>query len=547
MVNSDDFVFKQFDDTEVFRVEDNGDFDIAGGAGSTGVTVTSAGQITADGRIIIDNAIDATSTTDGSLQTDGGLSVTKDAIFGNDVSLLSDDAILNFGTNSDVKLTHIPDTALLLNDAIQLQFRDSDIHISSDTDGFMNIQANTGVNMNINNNDKLLITNTTSRFNTDILIQDGGDIGSVSDPDAISISSGGEVTFTGNTVMGSVDINGGTIDGTIIGGSSTADGTFAAIIGSSLDVSDGNITNVGSIACDSVVIDTAANGLDIVFGGVTTTNKITLTDNLADALNINEGGNSYMKFITSNSSEQIVFGKNSTFNGTTIADLGTVTTADINGGTIDGTTIGGTTPAVGSFTTINATTAIMQTGAVSNNVLYLESGVVKKIALANICFLKGTKITMSDKTQMNIEDLTLEDEVLTYNIETLSKIRKKKLVCKWESDNINGKFSKSSIRNIWINPTDSYLVINNKLKITKHHLIHFKRNNRFYFNFAEFLLIDDELFTDKGFYVKVSNIQEVKEDINVYNFEIEKDQTYFAENYLVHHYCKLCSGYANII
>ena len=27
---------------------------------------------------------------------------------------------------------------------------------------------------------------------------------------------------------------------------------------------------------------------------------------------------------------------NSTFNGTTIADLGTVTTADINGGTIDG-------------------------------------------------------------------------------------------------------------------------------------------------------------------------------------------------------------------
>ena len=30
-------------------------------------------------------------------------------------------------------------------------------------------------------------------------------------------------------------------------------------------------------------------------------------------------------FITTNSSEQIVFGKNSTFNGTTIADLGTVT------------------------------------------------------------------------------------------------------------------------------------------------------------------------------------------------------------------------------
>ena len=30
-VDSDDFVFKQFDGTEVFRVEDNGDFDVAGG------------------------------------------------------------------------------------------------------------------------------------------------------------------------------------------------------------------------------------------------------------------------------------------------------------------------------------------------------------------------------------------------------------------------------------------------------------------------------------------------------------------------------------
>ena len=39
----------------------------------------------------------------------------------------------------------------------------------------------------------------------------------------------------------------------------------------------------------------------------------------------------------------------------------------------------------------------------------------------------------------------------------------------------------------------------------------------------------------------------LNDKLNVYNFELDKDQTYFAENYLVHHYCKLCSGYANII
>lgn len=148
-------------------------------------------------------------------------------------------------------------------------------------------------------------------------------------------------TLTGTTV----DLNGGAIDGTTIGASSAAAGTFTSLNGTSLDVADGNITNVGDIDCDSISIADAASGLDINFGGDTGTNTISLTDNLASALDVTEGSNSYLKFTTTDSSEQIVVGKNSTFASTTIADLGTVTTADINGGTIDGTVIGGTTPA----------------------------------------------------------------------------------------------------------------------------------------------------------------------------------------------------------
>jgi len=49
------------------------------------------------------------------------------------------------------------------------------------------------------------------------------------------------------------------------------------------------------------------------------------------------------------------FSNNITFAGQTIADLGTVTTMDLNGGTIDGTVIGGTTAAAGTFTTLTAT------------------------------------------------------------------------------------------------------------------------------------------------------------------------------------------------
>ena len=172
---------------------------------------------------------------------------------------------------------------------------------------------------------------------------------------------------------------------------------------------------------------------------------------------------------------------------------------------------------------------------------------IHRTTFAQVCFLKGTKITLPNHKQKNIEDLTLEDEVLTYNIQELSEIRNKNLVSKWQKEDMKGELSKSGIRNIWINPTDSYLVINDKLKVTKHHLIHFKRDNRYYFNFAEILIEGDELMTDTGSYDKIETIEEIQDNINVYNFELDKDQTYFAENYLVHHYCKLCSGYANII
>ena len=134
-------------------------------------------------------------------------------------------------------------------------------------------------------------------------------------------------------------------------------------LNNNLSLSDNNITNVGDINCDSVSVDDAAVGLDVVFGGNTGLNKLTLTDNLADALNITEGSNSYIKFTTTNSSESIVFGQNSTFASTTIANLGTVSaatsiTSTAFVGPIDGI-VGGNTPAAGTFTTVTAQTSVI--------------------------------------------------------------------------------------------------------------------------------------------------------------------------------------------
>ena len=192
------------------------------------------------------------------------------------------------------------------------------------------VQASTPEVTGINTS---LLTATTVDLNGGTI--DGTTIGG-------SLAAAGTfTTLTGTTV----DLNGGAIDGTTIGASSAAGGTFTAINGTSLDVGDGNITNVGDIDCDSISVADASAGLDINFGGNTGLNTINLTDNLASALDVTEGSNSYLKFTTTDSSEQIVVGKNSTFASTTIADLGTVTTADIDGGTMDGVTIGGSSAA----------------------------------------------------------------------------------------------------------------------------------------------------------------------------------------------------------
>ena len=175
------------------------------------------------------------------------------------------------------------------------------------------------------------------------------------------------------------------------------------------------------------------------------------------------------------------------------------------------------------------------------------SGVYKKANFADVCFLEGTKFTLSDKSQKNIEDLTLEDTILTYNIENLSNLKNKHIISTWKQKEMKGKFSQSEIRNIWVNPIDKYIIINEKLHVTNYHIIHIRRNNEYLFTFAENVKVGDELLNSNENYEKVFDIQQIHEDINVYNFELLKDMTSFADNYLVHNFCETCSGMSEFI
>lgn len=118
-----------------------------------------------------------------------------------------------------------------------------------------------------------------------------------------------------------------------ISGTLTVDNAATTLV--SLSLSDGDITNVGTISTDKIQVDAAAAGLEIDFNGNNTLNKIQITDNLADALNIAEGSNSYLKFVTTNSSEEITLGVDLNAGANVVAGTG----FDINGGTINGVAI----------------------------------------------------------------------------------------------------------------------------------------------------------------------------------------------------------------
>jgi len=97
----------------------------------------------ADGGIIFnqEDGASAALTIGSSTGTD------KTVVFADDASLQSDAAVLNFGADDDVNLTHVADTGLLLNGASVFQFRDSAINIGSSADGTLDIEADTQINL----------------------------------------------------------------------------------------------------------------------------------------------------------------------------------------------------------------------------------------------------------------------------------------------------------------------------------------------------------------------------------------------------------------
>ena len=210
----------------------------------------TATTITASGIVKTDDTTEATSTTDGSLQTDGGLSVAKDAVFGDDVKLLSDSAVLSFGADSDTTLTHTDGTGLTLNSTNKLLFRDTGLYINSSTDGQLDIVADTEVQ----------IAATTIDINGAIAMN-----GAITGATNITLS--GELDAATGDFSGDVDV-----DGTLEADAITINGTA---IGSIYGVVAGSSSIVTTGALDSGSITSGFGNIDTGSSTITTTGLIT--------------------------------------------------------------------------------------------------------------------------------------------------------------------------------------------------------------------------------------------------------------------------------
>ena len=101
-----------------------------------------------------------------------------DVFLPDDLLLQSDASVLYFGADNDVNLTHVADTGLLLNAAMELQFRDSALTIGSTADGQLDIQADT----------KAKITAPTTELSENLSITHDGTV--------IALGADGDVTLT---------------------------------------------------------------------------------------------------------------------------------------------------------------------------------------------------------------------------------------------------------------------------------------------------------------------------------------------------------------
>ena len=166
----------------------------------TGLTLNGTNKLTfGDTASFVHQSSDGVLTVDGEATID--LNASTAVLVSNDLKLDSDAAVLGFGVNNDVTLTHVHDSALLLNDAIKMTFRDSALSVSSTTDGQLDVDADTEVEITAPTIDLTASTKVTVSNDVEVTGRSVGVTVTAENDGSFDLAVGNDFTCTtsGNT------------------------------------------------------------------------------------------------------------------------------------------------------------------------------------------------------------------------------------------------------------------------------------------------------------------------------------------------------------
>ena len=302
---------------------------------------TDAISISSGGVVGISATTANTNASDGALTVAGGVGIALDASIGDDLRLISDSAILSFGANSEITVTHVHDVGLTITNTIaDTDNRPTILQLKSEEDAIVADDVIASIEMAAGDSDgtdaavvsagihaiaegtfaadanatKLVFTTGVSEsaaasatakmtlssaglltIADDLMIKDGGTIGVATTNDAITIASTGIVTFKddiiikdGGTIGSVTDADSITIasDGKVTFGQQTTHSSGILVadggtIGSASDTDAISISSGGVVAISATTANTdASDGALTVAGGASVAADFSVGDDL---------------------------------------------------------------------------------------------------------------------------------------------------------------------------------------------------------------------------------------------------------------------------
>jgi len=211
-------------------------------------------------------------------------------------------------------------------------------------------------------------------------------------------------------IADTADIDAGTIDGTVIGGSTAAAGSFTTLAASSTATLSGNATVGGTLGVTGA---TTLSSTVTVTGTATFNGNTVIGDAATDTVTINADVASNVLPSADDTYDLGAAGaewKDLYIDGTANIDSLVADTADINAGTIDGTTIGGNSAAAITGTTITANSSFV--GDLTGNVTSSGTSSFATVTTSGNVTIGGDLTVNGTTTTINTTNTVVEDAII---------------------------------------------------------------------------------------------------------------------------------------